>query len=317
MQDLNDMLYFAEVAERGGFAAAGRALGIPKSRLSRRVAELEARLGVRLLQRTTRTLSLTEVGEAYLRHCQAMRDSAQAAQDTVDQVQTEPRGTVRVTCPVTLAQTVVAELMPQFLQRHPQVRLEMQVTNRVVNVVEEGVDVALRVRPTLEDSGSMVVKRLNEVRLLLVASPEQLRRQGTPTSLRDLALLDTLAMSAADGRASLRLIGPEGREETVHFTPRYVADDLLTLKFAALAGTGLCWMPDYMCMSELQEGRLVHLLPQWTQPRSVVHAVFASRRGLSPAVRSFLDFLGETVPGHSAAVCERGDTVTAGAALPR
>ncbi|WP_313759496.1 LysR family transcriptional regulator, partial [Diaphorobacter nitroreducens] len=128
MQDLNDMLYFAEVAERGGFAAAGRALGIPKSRLSRRVAELEARLGVRLLQRTTRTLSLTEVGEAYLRHCQAMRDSAQAAQDTVDQVQTEPRGTVRVTCPVTLAQTVVAELMPQFLQRHPQVRLEMQVT---------------------------------------------------------------------------------------------------------------------------------------------------------------------------------------------
>ena len=301
MQDLNDMLYFAEVAERGGFAAAGRALGIPKSRLSRRVAELEARLGVRLLQRTTRTLSLTEVGEAYLRHCQAMRDSAQAAQDTVDQVQTEPRGTVRVTCPVTLAQTVVAELMPQFLQRHPQVRLEMQVTNRVVNVVEEGVDVALRVRPTLEDSGSMVVKRLDEVRLLLVASPEQLRRQGTPTSLRDLALLDTLAMSAADGRASLRLIGPEGREETVHFTPRYVADDLLTLKYAALAGIGLCWLPDYLCQDELREGRLVHLLPDWSQPRGIVHAVFASRRGLSPAVRGFLDFLGEAMPGRSSA----------------
>ena len=115
MQDLNDMLYFAEVVERGGFAAAGRALGIPKSRLSRRVSDLEAQLGVRLLQRTTRKLSLTEVGEAYLRHCQAMRESAQAAADTVAQVQTAPRGTIRVSCPVTLAQTVLAELMPQFL----------------------------------------------------------------------------------------------------------------------------------------------------------------------------------------------------------
>ena len=114
MQDLNDMLYFAEVAERGGFAAAGRALGIPKSRLSRRVAELEVRLGVRLLQRTTRRLALTEVGEAYLRHCQAMRESAEAAADLVAQVQTAPRGTVRVSCPVTLAQTVLGELMPEI-----------------------------------------------------------------------------------------------------------------------------------------------------------------------------------------------------------
>ncbi|WP_404303047.1 LysR family transcriptional regulator [Alicycliphilus denitrificans] len=307
MQDLNDMLYFAEVAERGGFAAAGRALGIPKSRLSRRVAELEARLGVRLLQRTTRQLSLTEVGEAYLRHCLALRESAQAAQDTVDQVQAEPRGTVRVTCPVTLAQTVLARLMPVFLARHPLVRLEMQVSNRVVNVVEEGVDVALRVRTTLEDSASMVVKRLDEGRQLLVASPAQLARQGTPTSLQDLQAMDTLAMSAADGRASLRLIGPGGREETVQFTPRYVADDLLTLKHAALAGTGLCWLPDYLCQAELQQGQLVRLLPQWSQPPGIVHAVFASRRGLSPAVRSFLDFLGETVPGRKEGESRQGD----------
>ena len=139
MQDLNDMLYFVEVVERGGFAAAGRALGIPKSRLSRRIAELESQLGVRLLQRTTRKLSLTEVGAAYLRHCQAMRDAAQAAQDTVEQVQSEPRGTVRVTCPVTLSQTVLAPLIPRFLAQYPLVRLEMQVVNRPVNVGEEGV----------------------------------------------------------------------------------------------------------------------------------------------------------------------------------
>lgn len=208
MQDLNDMLYFAEVVERGGFAAAGRALGIPKSRLSRRVSDLEAHLGVRLLQRTTRKLSLTEVGEAYLRHCQAIRESAQAAADAVAQVQTEPRGTVRVSCPVTLAQTVLAELMPAFLAQHPLVRVEMQVTNRAVNVVEEGIDVALRVRPSLEDSASMVVKRLDQARQVLVASPDLLIRQGTPTKLEDLAKLDSIAMSAPDGRASWNLIGP-------------------------------------------------------------------------------------------------------------
>jgi DNA-binding transcriptional LysR family regulator len=300
MQDLNDMLYFAEVVERGGFAAAGRALGIPKSRLSRRVSDLEARLGVRLLHRTTRKLSLTDVGEAYLRHCQAMRDSAQAAADTVAQVQTEPRGTVRVTCPVTLAQSVLGELMPQFLERNPLVRVEMQVTNRIVNLVEEGVDVALRVRATVDDSGSMIVKRLDEGAQVLVASPSLLKRQGVPATLADLPALDSLAMSAAEGRTTLRLIGPDGREETVQHSPRYVADDLLTLKFAVLAGTGMCWLPDYMCHTELADGRLVRVLPGWSAPPSVVHAVFPSRRGLSPAVRRFLDFLGEAVPGHTA-----------------
>ncbi|RYF26053.1 MAG: LysR family transcriptional regulator [Comamonadaceae bacterium] len=310
MQDLNDMLYFAEVVERGGFAAAGRALGIPKSRLSRRVSDLEAQLGVRLLQRTTRKLSLTEVGESYLRHCQAMREAAQAAADAVAQVQTEPRGTVRISCPVTLAQTVLGELMPLFLERHPQVRVEMQVTNRAVNLVEEGIDVALRVRANLDDSGSMVVKRLDDAIQVLVASPQLLARQGTPATLQELTRLDSMAMSAADGRTSLRLIGPDGREEIVQLTPRYVADDLLTLKFAALAGTGMCWLPDYMCHAELHEGRLTRILPQWSTPRGVVHAVFPSRRGMAPAVRRLLDFLGETVPGHNEVVCRRGDTRT-------
>lgn len=299
MNDLNDMLYFAEVVERGGFAAAGRALGIPKSRLSRRVAELEARLGVRLLQRTTRKLSLTEVGEAYLRHCQVMRDAAQAAADTVAQVRTEPCGTLRVSCPVTLAQTVVGELMPVYLQRNPLVRVEMQVTNRAVNLVEESIDVALRVRSSLDDSGSMVVKRLDMSRLVLVASPELLRRQGRPTRLEELGRLDSLAMSAVDGRASLLLHGPGGQEYTLVHHPRYVADDLLTLKFAVLAGTGMGWLPDYMCHDELADGRMVHLLPGWSPPQGVVHAVFPSRRGLSPAVRGFLDFLAESMPGTS------------------
>jgi DNA-binding transcriptional LysR family regulator len=150
----------------------------------------------------------------------------------------------------------------------------------------------------------MVVKRLDASRQILVASPELLERQGTPRGLADLQHLDSMSMSAVDGQSSLLLVGPEGREHRLQLQPRYVVDDLLTLKFAALAGSGMCWLPDYMCHEELAEGRLVHLLPGWEPPQGIVHAVFPSRRGLAPAVRHFLDFLGETMPGrNSLAVC--------------
>ena len=155
MQDLNDLMYFAEVVDRGGFAAAGRSLGLPKSRISRRVAELEARLGVRLLHRTTRKLSLTAVGEQFHRHCVAMREDALAAEDAVAQARNAPRGTIRVACAVTLAQTTLGPILPRFLERYPLVNVDMRVSNRAVDLVEEGLDVALRVRPTLDDSGSL------------------------------------------------------------------------------------------------------------------------------------------------------------------
>ncbi len=302
MQDTNDMLYFAEVVERGGFAAAGRHLGIPKSKLSRRVAELETRLGVRLLQRTTRKLSLTEVGEVYLRHCTAMRDAAEAAAQAIEQVQTEPRGTIRVACPVTLAQTTVGPIIAPFLARYPLVKVDMRVSNRVVDLVEEGVDIALRVRATLDDSGSLVVKNLGMTKTFLVTSPEHLKRQGAPESVQDLANLDSISMSAVDGKASLHLVGPNGASHVLVHHPRYVADDLLTLKFAVLGGTGMCMLPDYMCREEMEDGRLVPVLAGWAPPHGVFHAVYPSRRGMVPAVRRFLDFLGAFTNGEGAPV---------------
>lgn len=298
MQDLNDMLYFAEVVERGSFAAAGRALGLPKSRLSRRVAELEARLGVRLLQRTTRKLSLTQVGEIYLRHCSAMRDEALFAAEAVAHLQVEPRGTLRIACPVTLAQSTLGYLIPRYMALHPQVKLDMRVTNRVVDLVEEGIDIALRVRPTLDDSGSLVVKQLGATSGYLLASPEQLRRQGIPATPEDLSRLDTVAMSATDGRSAWVLVGPEGQEFTFHHQPRYVADDLQTLKLAVLAGTGVSFLPDTLSMAERQAQLLVPVLPGWAPKPGMVHAVFPSRRGQVPAVRSFLDFMGRHMQGE-------------------
>ena len=298
MQDLNDMLYFAEVVERGGFAAAGRALGLPKSRLSRRVAELETRLGVRLLQRTTRKLSLTDVGEIYLRHCTAMRDEALAADEAVSHLQAEPRGTLRITCPVTLAQSTLGYLIPRYLALYPHVRIEMRATNRIVNLVEEGVDIALRVRQTLDDSGSLVVKQLGVTSGHLLASPAQLLRQGTPTTPETLGMLDTISMSATDGRSFWALVGPGGREYVHHHQPRFVADDLQTLKLAVMAGTGISFLPDSLSRAEVQARLLVPVLPGWQPPGGMVHAVFPSRRGQVPAVRTFLDYLGQHLRGE-------------------
>lgn len=295
MKDLNDLVYFAEVVDRGGFAAAGRALGIPKSKLSRRVSELEHRLGVRLLQRTTRKLSLTEAGELLYRHATAVREEAEAAEEAVAMVQTEPRGTIRVTCPITLAQTTVGPILPRFLREHPLVRVELQLTNRVVDLVKEGVDVALRVRPSLDESGSLVVKKLAMSQALLVAAPSLFEEHGRPAAVEDLQKLPSVAMSSIDGRAIWYLQGPGGREFALHHRPAFTADDLLTLKFAALQGTGMTVLPDYLMRRELREGALVEMLPDWRPWPGIMHAVFPSRRGMVPAVRRFLDFLGENV----------------------
>ncbi|AMO25158.1 LysR family transcriptional regulator [Ramlibacter solisilvae] len=298
MQDFNDMVYFAEVVDRGGFAAAGRALGIPKSKLSRRLGELEQRLGVRLLQRTTRKLSLTEAGELYHRHAVAIREEAEAAEQAVALVQNEPRGTIRVSCPVTLAQTTVGPILPPFLKDHPHVRIDMVVTNRVIDLVQEGIDVALRVRASVDDSGSLVVKRLALTRSLLVASPQQLAREGRPHSADELHKLSTVAMSAADGRASWQLQDPHGREFTLQHKPCLTADDLLTLRYFVLEGNGMSVLPDYMVHRDMREGRLQEVLPGWAPAPAVIHAVFPSRRGLVPAIRRFLDYLGENVTGE-------------------
>lgn len=298
MQDLNDMVFFAEVADRGGFAAAGRTLGVPKSKLSRRISELEARLGVRLLQRTTRKLSLTVAGELYHRHCIAVREEAEAAHEALAQVQSEPRGTVRVTCPPTLARTTLAPILPRFLKAHPYVRLEVQVTDRAVNLVDEAVDVALRVRSSPEDSGTLVVKNLGTTHLLLVASPHLFETSSRPQSPQELQALPTIATSAADGRATWSLVGPRGETFELHHKPVYTANDLQMLKIAAVEGTGLAVLPAYLCKDELLRNVLVPVLPGWAPPEVNVHAVFPSRRGMVPAVRRFLDFLGDSVVGE-------------------
>jgi DNA-binding transcriptional LysR family regulator len=167
-----------------------------------------------------------------------------------------------------------------------------------VDLVQEGVDVAFRVRANLDDSGTLVIKNLGPTHGVLVASPQLLQRFGAPRDVDGLQNLPTVAMSAADARATWHLEGPRGAHHELRHSPVYTADDLLTLKFAVLQGTGMCVLPDYMCTEERKRGDLVPVLPGWEPPQAKVLAVFPSRRGMVPAVRRFLDFLGENMVGE-------------------
>ncbi len=185
--DLNDLKLFALVVEHGGYAAAERASGVPKSRLSRRIAQLEEDFGVRLIQRSTRKFAVTEVGQNVFKHAQSMLAQAQAAQEAVQVLSAEPRGVVRVSCPVSLSQRLLSRVVPGFLIKHPKVRLQVHVANRRVDVIEEGFDVALRVRTKLDTDGDLAMRRFGEFRELLVASPIYLARHGRPIDPEALA----------------------------------------------------------------------------------------------------------------------------------
>ncbi|TDR80717.1 LysR substrate-binding domain-containing protein [Paludibacterium purpuratum] len=299
MQDLNDLFYFAKVVEHGGFMAAGRALGIPKSRLSRRIAELEERLGVRLLQRTTRRLSLTEVGSQYYQHCQAVLSEAEAAEETIARVQAEPRGLVRISCPELLAKMLLAPLLPRFLAAHPQVRIQLDAANRRVDLIEEGIDIAIRVRNVIEDSANQVARTLRVSRLVLVASPALLAELGPPRVPMDLLRYPCLTMSRPDGRGQWVLLDGDGHEIRLQIdTPRLMTDDLIVLAEAAANGMGVALLPSLACRPFLADGRLQELLPDCQAPWGILHLVYPSRRGLIPAVRHLIDFLASEVPLH-------------------
>ncbi|XEG75656.1 LysR substrate-binding domain-containing protein [Pseudomonas sp. abacavir_1] len=292
MQDLNDLFYFAKVVEAGGFAAAGRELGLPKSRLSRRIAELEARLNARLLQRTTRKLALTDIGERYYRHCQAMLVEAEMADEVVAQLSAEPRGRVRLSCPVAMAETSLNAMLPGFLASYPQVNLELLLTNRRVDLVNEGVDVALRVRAPGDEDPSLVTRRLRPAAAVLVATPELLsgRRLQGPD---DLAGLPVLGAIGNDRKVHLQLHGPGGEVRELALEARLAAEDFNLRKNVALAGLGITTLPLYYCLEELASGQLVRVLPDWQEPAAFLQAVYPHRRGLLPAVRALIDYLAE------------------------
>jgi DNA-binding transcriptional LysR family regulator len=293
--NLNDLMYFSQVVEHGGFSAAERVLGISKSRLSRRVSELEASLGVRLLQRSTRKLALTEAGQLFYQHCQAMLAEAQAAVNVVQSLRASPRGTVRVSVPVTLSQTILSQLIPEFMHRFPEVRVVMRVTNRVIDLFEDSVDVALRVRSEPPENANIVVRPLWRTEQMLVGAPSLLSQNAPPLTPADLARFETLDTPTSDGRHVFHLIAPDGTRHSHEHEPRLVTADLSTIREAVLAGLGIAALPEMMYGAPLRSGRLSPVMPGWTLPTPQLYAVFLSRQGMVPAVRAFVDYLVEVL----------------------
>ena len=289
--DLNDLFYFVQVVDHGGFSQAERALAMPKSRLSERIALLEERLGVRLIQRSTRRFSVTEIGQAYYRHCRAMLVEAEAAEEAVAMSRAEPRGNVRMSCPVALLHTRVGSMLAEFLAANPQVTLQLEATNRRVDVVGEGLDLAIRVRPPPLQDSDLVVRVLARRAWCVSAAPALVARTGLPRTPADLALLPTVDMVSQATPHVWELRGREGVIAAIHHVPRLVSDDMIALRRAAVAGVGAVLLPRMFIAAELAAGELVPLLEEWAPPEGVVHAVFPSRRGLLPAVRALIDHL--------------------------
>jgi DNA-binding transcriptional LysR family regulator len=302
MQDLNDLRFFAEVVEQNGFAAAARKLGMPRSRLSRRIGLLEDRLGVRLIQRSTRRFSVTDIGREYYRHCVAMLMEADAAQETIDRMRSEPQGTVRISCPSSIIYFQVGEMIARFMEQCPKVEVQLESTNRRVDVIREGFDLAIRVRfPPLEDS-DLVVRKLADSPQRLVASPSVLKELSGPLVPADLAALPSLAWDPARLQHEWQLDGPDGATSTIRHRPRFITEDMVALRLAALRGAGVCQFPAFVVADDIKAGRLIDLLPDWAPKPGIVQAVFSSRRGLLPSVRVLLDFLSAEYAGLSGAV---------------
>ncbi|VVP65164.1 HTH-type transcriptional regulator DmlR [Pseudomonas fluorescens] len=293
VEDLNTLYYFTQVVEHHGFAAAGRALDMPKSKLSRRIAELEERLGVRLLNRTSRHCSLTEIGQAYYQRCLAMRVEAESAAELIERNRSEPQGLVRISCPTALLNTWVGPMLTRYMLKYPLVELFIESTNRRVDLIHEGIDIALRVRfPPLENT-DMVMKVLGNSTQSIVGSPVFATARSTPPSPADLSGLPSLHWGAAQREYQWELLGADGASAVIRHAPRMVTDDLLALRHAVIAGVGIAHLPSVVVRDDIAAGHLVELVPGWAPKCGIIHAIFPSRRGLLPSVRTLIDFLGD------------------------
>ncbi|HTN96664.1 MAG TPA: LysR substrate-binding domain-containing protein, partial [Nordella sp.] len=271
--------------------AAARKLGMPRSRLSRRIGLLEERLGVRLIQRSTRRFAITEIGREYYQHCVAMMVEADAAQEAIDRMKSEPQGLVRMACPSSMIYFQLGEIIARFVAECPKVEIQLESTNRRIDVIREGFDLAIRVRfPPLEDS-DLVIRKLAESHQRLVASPRLLESFSRALVPADLALLPSLAWEPAKLEHEWRLEDAQGATSIIRHRPRFITEDMVALRLTTLQGVGVCQLPTFVVQEDLRAGRLIDVLPGWAPRSGIIHAAFPSRRGLLPSVRVLLDRL--------------------------
>lgn len=294
MQDLNDLALFAAVVKHNGFSSAARVLNIPKSKLSKHIARLEQELDVRLLERSTRKVRVTELGQAFYEHCLTVLDGVEAAEALVAAARTEPAGLVRLACPIGFA-PIVGGLLPGFHRRHPSVRVLVTTTNRRVDLVEERFDIALRAREQLNTDATLIVRKIGYARQYLAASPSFLERAG-PISIESLHQHPTLSMNEEHATDVWQLYNVDGRRLDVTHSPVIGCGEFGILERAAIEGVGIALLPHHMCARAFRSGVLAPVLPEWSSTDSIVHLVFTSRHGMLPGVRAMIDYLADNLP---------------------
>ena len=293
LSDLDDFYCFALVVEHGGFSAAERATDIPKSKLSRRVYNLEEHLGVRLIQRSSRHFAVTDIGMNIYRHAQVMINAAQAAHDLVDHLSIQPRGVIKVSLPVSIAQNEIAKILPQFLKTYPEIKIQLIVSNRRVDIINEGIDIALRVRSNLDDDPSLVIRKFENIEQHLFASQAYLNEFGELRQPEDLSQHHILSMVDEHLDQHIVVHDEHNKQKKIKVNPLVMGSDLMMLAQLTRQNCGIALLPDTIVEDYVQSGELVRVLPSWKAPHGIFHAVYPSRRGLLPAVRVFIDYLVE------------------------
>jgi DNA-binding transcriptional LysR family regulator len=288
MDRFEEMRVFAAVVDAGSFVRAADALDLSKTAVSRHVSELESRLGVRLLHRTTRKLSLTAEGQVFHARCKTLLGAVEAAEAEITAGSVQPSGVLRLNVPVTFGLMHLAPLWPDFMQRHPQVTLDVSLADRVVDLVEEGFDLAVRIAQL--SSSTLVSRQLATTRMVLCASPEYLRRHGEPQRPADLAQHRVLAYSLFHQGDHWAFDGPQGRE-VVKVNPILRTNSGDTCRAAALAHQGVILQPSFLVGEDLRQGELVEVLPGHRSGEMGIYAVYPSRQHLAPKVRAMVDFL--------------------------
>ncbi|QRM31815.1 LysR family transcriptional regulator [Microvirga sp. VF16] len=287
--NFNDLHIFVQAVENGGFAVAARQLGIPKSTISKRVAELEADLGIRLIHRTSRSFVLTDVGRDFYDHARAAVIEAEAAEGVVQRRQAEPQGLVRITASVPVAQFHLADRLPVLARAYPKLDLQLHITDRFVDLVREGFDIAVRSHFAPLPDSDLVQRRMTVERITLVASPEYLANRGMPEHPDDIVGHDGLLTGPAS--KTWRLTHKDGREVQVTPASRLVADESMVLLKAAAAGLGIACLPEAMSAPLVGAGELAAVLPDWSAGSVTSTILTPHRRSELPAVRTVIDFL--------------------------
>jgi len=300
--DLNHVTAFVRVVQDGSFTAAAKALGLPKSSVSRSVAQLEQDLGVRLLHRTTRKLHLTDAGAAFHDRVALALAAIDEARERGKDFQRELRGFVRVTCPVDLGVWAVAGIVARFVRKHPTVNIEVRLGSRVVDLVSEGFDLAVRAGKLRDQS--LIARRVGNLELGLYASSKYVARHGAPASLDDLVKHQCVLLHTDNGPMTWKLTGPKDEERSLEPRGAISSDDISFMKKSVMAAGGIALLPLFLCSREERAGKLVRLLPDWRLGGSDLHVVYPSTRYVPQRVVAFRDFLVKELSALSAR-CEK------------